>query len=191
MQTLTKSIDDSSGLQTSGVFGSALILNPLRQRDNRAVSDFDVRHIVNFNSVWELPVGRGKALFGGSNKIIDAFIGGWQLSNIFRFNSGRPISAPFDANGWATNWNVRSVGVRLRNLQSSPSANGNRNTTTGNSVPNLFSDPVAAYKSFRSPRPGETGDRNILRYPGFITMALMIFALTKGISGAWLTSSRV
>ena len=45
--TLSKSLDDASGLQTSGVFAAAFILNPLRQRDNRAVSDFDVRHILS------------------------------------------------------------------------------------------------------------------------------------------------
>src|SRR5207244_2579720 len=40
----------------------------------------------------------------------------------------------------------------------------------GNSVPNLFSDPNAAYKSFRTPYPGESGDRNQLRYPGMFTL---------------------
>jgi hypothetical protein len=41
--TLSKSFDDASGLMTSGVSsGSAFIVNPFRQRDNYAVSDFDV-----------------------------------------------------------------------------------------------------------------------------------------------------
>lgn len=89
--TFSKSIDDASGVQTSGVFGTAFIHNALRAEDNRAVSDFDVRHILNFNSVWELPVGRGKML-NGMNKIADAFLGGWQISNVLRYNTGFPIS---------------------------------------------------------------------------------------------------
>ena len=40
--TLSKSIDDGSGLQTSGVFGAAFITNALRQRDNRG--PFRLRH---------------------------------------------------------------------------------------------------------------------------------------------------
>ena len=43
--TMSKSIDDASGLQSSGVFGAAFITNALRLRDNRGVSDFDVRHL--------------------------------------------------------------------------------------------------------------------------------------------------
>ena len=49
--TLAKSMDDASGLQTSGVFGGAFVLNPIRQQDNYALSDFDFRHIININSV--------------------------------------------------------------------------------------------------------------------------------------------
>ena len=55
--TFSKSIDDASGLQTSGVFGTAFITNALRQRDNRGISDFDIKHIVNFNSIWDIPIG--------------------------------------------------------------------------------------------------------------------------------------
>ncbi len=162
--TLSKSIDDASGLQTSGVFGSAFITNPLRQRDNRGVSDFDITHIVNVNSVWSLPVGRGKMLLGNANRFVDALLGGWQLTSIVRYNSGPPVSAPVDLGGWPTNWNVRSWATQLRAVQTSP--------TRGDAThsPNLFSDPTAFYRSFRSPAPGETGSRNIIRDPGFFSM---------------------
>jgi hypothetical protein len=171
--TFSKSLDDASGLQTSGVFGTAFILNPLRQRDNRAVSDFDQRHIVNFNSIWDLPFGKGKALFGKANTAADYIIGGWQLSSIFRYNSGLPLTAPFDNNGWATNWNIRSVAVRVKDVKSSPTRG------SGTAAPNLFSDPAAAYQSFRSPRAGETGDRNVLRYPGYVSLDFGLFKIFK------------
>jgi hypothetical protein len=161
--TFSKSIDDASGLQTSGVFGSAFITNALRQRDNRGVSDFDITHIVNFNSIWDVPVGRGRRYFTDANKFVDAVLGGWTISSIFRYNSGLPVSSPVDIGGWPTNWNVRSWSTPLRSIQSSPS----RNT---NGRPNLFSDPTAAYNSFRSPAPGETGARNILRGMHFFTL---------------------
>jgi hypothetical protein len=161
--TLSKSIDDASGLQTSGAFGEAFILNPLRPQDNRAVSDFDIRHIINANGLWELPIGRGRAFMSNINSVTDAFLGGWQLTGIFRWNSGQPIQTPFDAAQWATNWNVQSNGVRLSPIKSSA-------TKGGRIPPNLFSDPDQAYRTFRNARPGETGDRNVLRLPGYIAL---------------------
>jgi hypothetical protein len=162
--TFSKSIDDASGLQTSGVYGSAFITNALRQQDNRAVSDFDIRHIVNLNSIWEIPVGRGRMFFSNSNKVVNALIGGWQLTSIFRYNSGLPTSSPVDVGGWPTNWNVRSWATATKGVQTSPTRGG------GTKSPNLFSDPKAFYNSFRSPAPGETGSRNIIRYPGYIAL---------------------
>jgi len=161
--TFSKSIDDASGLQTSGVFGSAFITNALRQRDNRAVSDFDITHVVNFNSIWEIPFGNGRKYLSGSNKFVNGVLGGWVLTSIFRYNSGLPVSSPVDLGGWPTNWNVRSWATVIRPIQSSPS----RNT---NGRPNLFADPEAAYQSFRSPAPGETGTRNILRGMHYFTL---------------------
>jgi len=162
--TFSKSIDDASGLQSSGVFGAAFITNALRQRDNRAASDFDIRHIVNFNSIWDIPVGRGRQFLTGANKWTNAFLGGWTLTSIARYNSGLPVSSPIDLGGWPTNWNVRSWSVPIGPIQSNPTRGGNGQAA------NLFGDPVAAYRSFRSPAPGETGARNILRGMGFFTL---------------------
>ena len=60
-------------------------------------------------------------------------------------HSGLPVSSPVDIGGWPTNWNVRSWAVPIRNIQSSPTRGGNGQPA------NLFSDPQAAYNSFRSP----------------------------------------
>jgi hypothetical protein len=51
----------------------------------------------------------------------------------------------------------------IREIHESP-------TRGGTSPANLFSDPQAAFNSFRSPAPGETGARNILRGVGFIAL---------------------
>jgi len=168
--TLSKSMDDASGLQTSGSYGSSFILNPLRQHDSYAVSDFDVRHIINFNSLWQLPIGRNKWLSFGDNKVVDSILGHWQLSSILRWNSGYPIGAPFDAATWATNWNVQSYGVRVREIEACP-------TRGDTQPPRLFGcDPNAAYQSFRNAKPGETGDRNAFRLPGYFNLDM---GLTK------------
>jgi hypothetical protein len=126
-----------------------------------ANSDFDARHIINANWLIGLPFGRGKAFLSTANKVFDTLLGGWQTTGIFRWNSGLPVQTPFDCCFWATNWNVTSNGVRIRPLSSSP---------TSTSGPNLFSDPVAAYRSFRNARAGEVGDRNVLRGQSYISL---------------------
>ena len=162
--TFSKSLDDASGLQTSGAYGGAFILNPIRQNDNYAASDFDIRHIININSVWQIPIGRGRAFLNGGNKIVNGILGGWQLSTIFRYNSGLPISAPFDDARWATNWEVQSNGTRTRPLEACP-------TRGGVDPPSLFGCNLTnAYQSFRNAKPGETGERNVFRLPGYIAL---------------------
>ncbi|PYS56801.1 MAG: hypothetical protein DMF74_27720, partial [Acidobacteria bacterium] len=122
--TLSHSLDDASGLQNSGGYGAAFILNPIRQRDWYADSDFDIRHVINMNAVWQLPIGRGRWLLNGANKWVNGILGGWQVSGIYRWNSGLPIGAPSDDVRWATNWNVQSYNVRLKSFTACPTKSG-------------------------------------------------------------------
>jgi hypothetical protein len=157
---MSKSIDTASGTNNN----AGLIQNPIFPKADRGVSNFDVKHLINANAIWEMPFGRGKRFFGKAPGIVDAFIGGWQLSGIFRYNSGLPFIV-FDGGGvgWATNWNFTSNGFRVRPIETSP-------TRGGKEDPNNFKDVLAAYKSFRNARAGEVGDRNPLRFPGYINL---------------------
>jgi hypothetical protein len=172
--TLSKSMDNASGLQNSLPYDSSFI-NPLRPEDMRSYSDFDIRHVINGHVLWEFPVGRGKAFLDQLPGFGEAILGGWQLTGVYRWNSGLPAFNIFDAAQWATNWNVQSYGVRTRAIESSPTRGGTRE-------PNLFSDPKFAYQSFRNARAGETGDRNAFRLPGFVTLDM---GLGKSFSMPW------
>ncbi len=162
--TYSHSLDNASGLQNTTSYNSAgFITNALDPDGNYASSDFDARHIVNANWLVGLPVGRGKAFLPNLNKFANGILGGWTLTGIFRFNTGLPIvGVPFAADRWATNWNAQSNGVAVRPVRSSPG--------DVNGEPNLFADPTAALQSYRDARPGEGGDRNTLRGPGYITL---------------------
>ncbi|MGB2752067.1 MAG: carboxypeptidase-like regulatory domain-containing protein [Pyrinomonadaceae bacterium] len=153
--TFSKSMDDASGLQTSGAYGAAFVLNPLRQQDSYSLSDFDTRHVINANFLYQLPFGKGRFIGTDSGKWKDALIGGWQLGGIFRWNSGLPFNNLIDLAGWATNWNLRSSVVRTAPIQSSFTRNGDGGT------PNIFSNLELLRNSVRPARPGETGDRNV------------------------------
>lgn len=159
--TYSHSLDNASGLQASTSYGAAFIVNALDPDSNYASSDFDARHIVNANWLVGLPFGRGKRFGGNWNSVANTILGGWQTTGIFRWNTGLPTGEPFQADRWATNWNVQSNMVRVCKANSSPTRNGE---------PNLFADPLAVFRCFREPRAGEVGDRNVLRGEGYFTV---------------------
>ena len=166
--TLGHSLDIASGLEPSGttISGSAFIVNPLDLNANRGNSDFDIRQLVNANFNYTLPFGKGKKFLSGIGSAGNAILGGWQMTGIARWNTGLPGNQPYDDGRWATNWNVQSNLVAIRSLQSTP-------TRTGD--PNLFSNPLTAYNSYRNPYPGENGDRNVLREPGYTVLDMGLF----------------
>ena len=172
--SFSHSLDDSSGLQTAGGYGSAFITNPLRQRDSYATSDFDTKHSINASAVWELPFGKGRAFMSNPHPVVDAILGGWQISSIFRWNTGLPQTAPYDDSRWATNWNVQA--------NASPtSAVHTCADHPASAPPKLFGrgcDITAIYQSFRNAYPGETGPRNVFRLPNYTTADF-------GISKSW------
>jgi Carboxypeptidase regulatory-like domain/TonB dependent receptor len=180
--TLSHSLDDASGLATSGAYGGAFILNPILQHNSYANSDFDIRHIININAVWQLPIGTGQKFLGSASKWVNGVIGGWQLSGIYRWNSGLPVgfygdSGVFDDARWATNWNAQSNVVRVQPIETCPTRGG------GTVAPKLFGcNTLAAYQSFRNAKPGETGDRNVFRVPGYVDLDI---GLGKSFSMPW------
>jgi hypothetical protein len=54
--------------------------------------NYDQTHVFNFNSVYELPFGRGKKFFSDANGVVNRILGGWQMSNIIRASTGAPIN---------------------------------------------------------------------------------------------------
>lgn len=61
-------------------------------------ADFDSTHNFKLNAIYELPFGTGRKFFSGSGRVVDAIIGGWQISPIVTVSSGAPISI-FDPRG--------------------------------------------------------------------------------------------
>ncbi len=160
--TFSHSLDNASGLQNAASYGAgAFIFNSIRPNDFYANSGFDIRHLINVNSIYQIPVGRSRLIGRDMNRVLDAIAGGWQMSGIFRWNSGLPVSAPADDTRWATNWQVQSFAVLTHPLDSCVTSN----------PPKLFGcDTKAAYQSFRNPYPGESGMRNVFRLPGYVDL---------------------
>lgn len=188
--TYSHSLDDSSGLQSDFAYGSnnnsgPFIENPIRQRDNYASSDFDIRHLINAFAVWQMPFGKGRALVNTDNKALNAVVGGWQLSGIYRWNTGLPTGSPFDDARWATNWNDQANVTPLGPIHTCATRIGTP-LPSGTGAPKLFGgsgcDIKAIYQSFRNAYPGETGPRNYLRLPGYSNVDL---GLAKSFGMPW------
>jgi hypothetical protein len=76
----------------------------------RGRSDNDRTHLLTVNSVYEIPVGLNRLYLSSMNRALNWVIGGWELSGIYSFSSGQPLT--FDVpgatlgNGYDTRPNV-------------------------------------------------------------------------------------
>ena len=158
--TSTRESDGPNGPQGSGL---GLIQNPWNPSQMRAVCDYDVRNLVSAFMVAELPFGRGHMFASNSNKFVNAIIGGWQLSTIWRQSSGLPVGV---SNGgyWPTNWNYPPFATQIGPVQQATT----KNSSSGG--PNMFPDPAAAFAAFELTYPGQSGSRNTLRGDGFFNI---------------------
>jgi len=59
---------------------------------NYAPSEFDRRHALQGDWVWEFPFGRGRQWLHDVNPVLDRVVGGWSLSGIFTLQSGMPFT---------------------------------------------------------------------------------------------------
>jgi hypothetical protein len=87
-----KSIDNGSGIrQANGDEYTPQNVYDLADERGLSAFNFGYRWVSSF--LYELPVGRGKAVLGNANALVQAVLGGWQLGGIFTWQGGFPISA--------------------------------------------------------------------------------------------------
>lgn len=55
-------------------------------------TDYDVRHRFTVSGNYQLPIGRDKMWGSGFNSVANAFLGGWDVSFIYAFQSGFPYN---------------------------------------------------------------------------------------------------
>ncbi|HEV3510351.1 MAG TPA: carboxypeptidase-like regulatory domain-containing protein [Candidatus Sulfotelmatobacter sp.] len=177
--TYSKSIDVGSNAERINEFEgfgfASQIINSWSPKQLRAVSDFDTTHQLNANWVYELPFGSGKTFGSGMHGISQALLGGWNISGILRLTSGYPFSVGPGLGYWPTNWQLTSSAVTLKKPKTGvfTDPSGNPNVFQGD--PTQIGSP-GVY--FRFAYPGESGQRNNLRGPGF-------FGLDGSLAKVW------
>jgi len=142
--TWSKSLDSNS-FSTGGIVGQ----DSYNLKGDRGLSDFDARHRLVFNGIYDLPL-RGHLCLDG-----------WQLAAIVQLQSGSPINIV------TSNSTVNGVGNTLRPDVSGP-------ITMVNTVEKWFDTSVFT----AVPRFGNLG-RNVVIGPGFKNTDLAIIKNTK------------
>lgn len=164
--TYSKSIDINSNAERvseyengngAAVAYSGQTINTWSPFAMKAPSDFDLTHQINANWVYQVPYGRGA---GGSdkNKFVEALLGGWQLSGLYRWTSGFPFS--ISTYSFSTNYEQDDRAIVVG------AAPKTGTFTDQFGQPNVFAAGPNAVSNLRNPFPGESGQRNNLRGPG-------------------------
>ena len=176
--TYSKSQDISSDAERVGPAsnGSLLglnnnIINAWNPNAQKGVSSFDVTHQLNANWIFALPFGRGRMIGTDSGRALDALIGGWQLSGLFRWTSGFPVTVDNGFSNFPTNFEMEGNADKVGPVKTGVFFN------TG--TPNIFANGPAAINSFAPAYAGESGERNNIRGEGY-------FGIDLGLAKRWL-----
>jgi hypothetical protein len=174
--TLAYSKDNGSQVERGATFGNfgnggytGFLLNSFDPEAHYGNSDFDIRHQVNFNGLWELPFGKK------SGGLLKQVIADWQVAGLVRWTSGFPFNVQNCRSCWATNWNLQG-NAELVTPGQLPALG-----TTKDAVdhrPSPFKNASQALNFFRLALPGEVGLRNVLRGDGY-------FSVDASLSKAW------
>jgi Carboxypeptidase regulatory-like domain/TonB dependent receptor len=183
--TFSKSIDDMSvdpvGASTGGGLSTTNSRTPTDVNNfalDRARSDFDNRHVVTANMVYEFPFGKGKKWGADWNGVLNQILGGWGFTGIFNYQSGEPYTIQ-SGSQTANNTHVSSatvVGPLIKggDLQFVPGVEGPVLYNAGGLITDTKDlhfncNPVVGTQTFFCiPLPGQQGSgRNFAQGPNF------------------------
>jgi len=180
----------SSGLGLGSTTRS-FIENPWNPMLEYAPSDFDIRHAITTNWVYQLPFGSGRLLGSSAGRTLNALIGGWQLSGLARWTTGLPFSI-VDTRGFTNSFLFNDFMVKTGPVQT-----GLFSDSTAGGAPIAIQDPAAAVAGvaitpgvpatltpLRFALPGEAGSRNAFRGQGF-------FGIDASLAKSWDITERI
>jgi len=142
-KTIDESSDSGNGSPDIGT------IDPNNFKLDRALSQYNIPQVFQFTYVYQLPFGRGKHFGATMNSVLDAIVGGWQTTGIWRIDDGQPLQVSLAG----TNHNLPGYG-QVPDMVGTPQRNSNRsdwidyldhpNSTKGYFTdPSVFQEPAA------------------------------------------------
>jgi len=117
--TFSKTIGDvdsaagpSAGAENA-IFAGSFFQDYYDSKSERSVTSSDIPHSVALSYTYELPIGKGKPFLNGGG-ISNEVFGGWSVSGIQRYMSGRPIHIEYDALGASNPYFAAGDGFSFR-----------------------------------------------------------------------------
>jgi hypothetical protein len=165
--TFSHSIDNVSAIANAPAIGGyGFVCDIVRPDECRGNSDFDVKHYLNGNFLWEVPVGRGKQLAGNAPFWLNEAIGGWSISGLPSWHTGNVFFANSNAfvAGYANSAPALLVGPKGDLDMKIHKA--------GDGTLYAFENERATAKDFAGPIGFQIGSRNSLRGPAYFDVDL-------------------
>jgi hypothetical protein len=110
------SVDSNDG-PTAGaenaIYAGSFAQDYYNPKGERSVTSSDIPHVVSLSYTYELPFGHNKRFLnhGGA---VDKVVGGWSVSGLHQYQSGRPIHIEYDATGGSNPFFAAGDGFSFR-----------------------------------------------------------------------------
>jgi hypothetical protein len=143
--TYSKFLDNVEGNNSWSYNGAAnwgATANYFNIAGEKSVDAGDIPHALVASYVYQLPIGRGKPVGSGMNRLTDAVAGGWEISGIATFREGIPLSV------FGNDWNSYGGDPRPNVVGTPKPAHQTISSTVPNSWANIAAFAYAPYGSF-------------------------------------------
>jgi len=111
-------------------------------QDAKTVLSYDQTHIIKGYMQYQLPFGRGRKFLSSSSALANAFLGGWDVTWVFHYNTGNPLSV--SPNVWYPGWEGSAYSDFNSSVNLSSQFDGSRfNPGQQNDPGNLYFNPAA------------------------------------------------
>lgn len=191
--TFSKTIGDadsnagaSSGAENA-IYAGSFYQDYYDPKAERAVTSSDIPHVVSLSYTYVLPFGHAQRHL--NHGPLSEVAGGWSVSGIHQYQSGRPIHIEYDAFGASNPYFAAGDGFSfrpnivpgqpLKNPQYKRSCSGVLQATAGRQPCQFYINPAA----FAIPAPGQFGNApnliSALRMPAFLQEDLSVSKRTQ------------
>jgi hypothetical protein len=111
-------------------------------KDAKTVVSYDQTHVFKGYLSYQMPFGRGRKYLAGTSGIVNALLGGWDVTWVFRYSTGYPLAVW--TNSWYPGWDGQvyadfNSGANLDRQFTGNSFNPGQENAPGN----LYFDPTA------------------------------------------------